>query len=132
MAHTYILFLSCKKEQNAHKRMQILKPPPVLAVHLKRFEFYQLGNRIKKMGHVTFDHELDIAPFLVDATCVMKYELFSVFVHSGKSVYGGHYYTYVRSHGEESQQWFLMNDNAYILMYQMTPPTLDNHFKNTK
>ena len=123
MAHTYILFLSCKKKQNAHKRMQILKPPPVLALQLKRFEFSQSGNRIKKMDHVTFEQELDIAPFLVDATCAMKYELFSVLVHSRKLAHGGHYYTYVRARGKESQRWFSMNDKAYILMYQMTPAT---------
>jgi len=136
----------CKKKQNAYKRMQILKPPPVLAVHLKRFEFSKSGNRIKKSEHVTFERELDIAPFVVDAKSAVKYELFGVLVHSGKSAYGGHYYSYVRAPGNESKRWFLMNDSsvspadfgrvkqqqAYILMYQMTPATLEKHFKSTK
>ena len=44
-----------------------LKPPSILAVHLKRFEFSESGNRIKKSEHVTFELELGIAPFVVDA-----------------------------------------------------------------
>jgi len=123
--------------------MQILKPPPVLAVHLKRFEFSQSGNRIKKLNHVTFDQELDITPFVVDAKYAVKYQLFGVLVHTGTSPHDGHYYSYVRAPGNESKRWFLMNDRAvtpvdfntvkqkqaYILMYQMTPATLQSHFK---
>ena len=124
--------------------MQILKPPPVLAVHLKRFAFSESGSRIKKLEHVAFGRELDIAPFVVDAKSAVKYELFGVLVHSGKSAYGGHYYSYVRAPGKEDNQWFKMNDTnvsrvdfktikqdqAYILMYEMTQSTLESHFKN--
>jgi len=88
--------LRCKKERDALKTIKILKPPRVLIVHLKRFGFSSSGSRVKKLDNVKFGSELDITPFVVDAKVAVKYELFGVCVHSGKSAYGGHYYIYVR------------------------------------
>ena len=42
----------------------------------------------------------EVTPFVVDAKCAMKYELFGMLVHSGKSPHGGHYYSYVRAAGK--------------------------------
>jgi len=137
----------CKKKQDAFKRMMILKPPPVLAVHLKRFEFSKSGNRIKKSQHVEFEETLNLGPFVCDPRrSEVNYELSAVLVHSGNSAYGGHYYSYVRAPGNESKRWYCMNDSsvstvniakvlrtqAYIVMYTMTPSTLKSQFKPTR
>lgn len=44
------------------KQLTIHKAPYVLTVHLKRFHFYNLGQKINK--NVNFDSTLDLKPFV--------------------------------------------------------------------
>ncbi|KAJ6616477.1 hypothetical protein B0H10DRAFT_2037202 [Mycena sp. CBHHK59/15] len=105
----------------AYKRYLIAVPPPVLVIHLKRFQqvsktMISFSNGFKKLDdYVTFPEHLDLTPFLapkkedfglrkgkgtihvkgkpaVTERCV--YRLYAVVVHIGNML-GGHYVSYV-------------------------------------
>jgi ubiquitin carboxyl-terminal hydrolase 7 len=91
--------------------VKLLKLPPVLQLHLKRFEYdltrYSL---IKIDDEFVFDRELDLRPYLHASSEVQptKYRLYGVLVHSG-TAFGGHYYVYLRPQGGE--KWYQFNDS---------------------
>jgi ubiquitin carboxyl-terminal hydrolase 7 len=91
--------------------VRILELPPVLQLHLKRFE-YDLArfSLIKIDDEFTFPQKLDMRPYLHISSTEQqtKYELYAVLVHSG-TAFGGHYYVYLRPGGGE--QWFQFNDS---------------------
>jgi len=103
----------------AYKRYLIAVPPPVLVIHLKRFQqvsktMISFSNGFKKLDdYVTFPETLDLTPFLapkkedyglrskkgtgkskgtVAEQCM--YRLYAVVVHIGNML-GGHYISYV-------------------------------------
>ncbi|KIY71385.1 cysteine proteinase [Cylindrobasidium torrendii FP15055 ss-10] len=102
-------------QRPAYKRYLIASPPPVLVVHLKRFQqlnkssvVLSFSSGFKKIDdYVTFPETLDLTPFLAPrkADFVGKkkhghrhqekcsYRLYAVVVHSG-TMLGGHYITY--------------------------------------
>ncbi|KAF9030147.1 peptidase C19, ubiquitin carboxyl-terminal hydrolase 2 [Hymenopellis radicata] len=96
----------------AYKRYLIATPPPVLVVHLKRFQqlsktpMLSFSNGFKKLDdYVTFPEVLDLTPFLAPrkedfARKSVKrepekclYRLYAVVVHIGNML-GGHYIAY--------------------------------------
>ncbi|XP_054650505.1 ubiquitin carboxyl-terminal hydrolase 16 isoform X2 [Dunckerocampus dactyliophorus] len=132
----------------ALKQMLISSPPPVLTLHLKRFQ--QNGYTICKVNrHVPFPVILDLAPF-----CALKsknvpegeshilYSLYGVVEHSG-TMRSGHYKAYVKVRPQSSASssgrlvaeggsWFHISDTsvqpvseskvqssqAYLLFYE--------------
>lgn len=86
---------------DALKQMLISAPPPVLTLHLKRFQ--QSGYGICKVNrHVQFPLLLDLAPFCAakckDSTegdTQVLYSLYGVVEHSG-TMRSGHYTAYVK------------------------------------
>ncbi|KAJ7819390.1 hypothetical protein B0H14DRAFT_3089398 [Mycena olivaceomarginata] len=102
----------------AYKRYLIAVPPPVLVIHLKRFQqvsktMISFSTGFKKLDdYVTFPETLDLTPFLAPKKedyglrskkgtgkgkqpaerCM--YRLYAVVVHIG-NMYGGHYVSYV-------------------------------------
>eukprot|EP00062_Callorhinchus_milii_P001810 gi/632937369/ref/XP_007899374.1/ PREDICTED: ubiquitin carboxyl-terminal hydrolase 16 [Callorhinchus milii] len=86
---------------NAQKQMLISSAPPVLTLHLKRFQ--QLGFNLRKVNkHIHFPQVLDLAPFCavncknVAKECVkVLYSLYGVVEHSG-TMRSGHYTAYVK------------------------------------
>lgn len=92
--------------------------PPVLSLHLKRFDYdWQRNMSIKINDRHEFYEELDLDkvdengnPLYLspnaDRTVSNKYKLLAVLVHSGGTV-GGHYYAYMRPDGE---QWLKFDD----------------------
>jgi len=121
----------CAKYVLAQKRFSIKKPPHVLTVQLKRFNFHSLfGGKISKP--VDFPEVLDLKPYLSNNNdkwnTFTKYDLHGIVVHHGSSLGGGHYVGYVKS---PSGVWHCMNDShvsqvsvknvlsqsAYILFY---------------
>lgn len=124
----------CQRKVVAHKRFSVHTPPPVLSLHLKRFDFtYRHGAKITR--HVEFDEHLDLAPYMSQATVPVKYRLFGVLVHSGHTVHSGHYYSFAKG---PNGLWYNMDDelvtqvslrnvlrqNAYMLFYHRVMPTL--------
>ncbi|XP_075238201.1 ubiquitin carboxyl-terminal hydrolase 16-like isoform X2 [Lycorma delicatula] len=129
----------------ATKRLLICSPPPVLILHLKRFQVQRYSFR-KLSCHVTFPVILDIAPFcsysvqkqLRPGQTQVLYSLYGVVAHSG-TLHGGHYYSYVKvrtGQGEEGEPspgtWYYVSDShsrevaveivqncqAYVLFYE--------------
>ncbi|KAJ8280111.1 hypothetical protein GJAV_G00050670 [Gymnothorax javanicus] len=87
---------------DALKQMLISSPPPVLTLHLKRFQ--QVAYSISKVNrHVQFPQILDLAPFCA-ANCKnvperqtqVLYSLYGIVEHSG-TMRSGHYVAYVKA-----------------------------------
>ncbi|XP_077976954.1 ubiquitin carboxyl-terminal hydrolase 16-like [Glandiceps talaboti] len=86
---------------NASKQLLIFHPPPILTLHLKRFQ--QAGYSLRKVNrHVDFPLTLDLAPFcsenckdVADGKNRILYSLYGVVEHSG-GLQGGHYTAYVK------------------------------------
>nr|XP_014351696.1 PREDICTED: ubiquitin carboxyl-terminal hydrolase 16 isoform X2 [Latimeria chalumnae] len=90
-----------KAYTNAQKQMLISLAPPVLTLHLKRFQ--QAGFNLRKVNkYVQFPQQLDVAPF-----CTVKcknvgegdkgvlYNLYGIVEHTG-TMRSGHYTAYVK------------------------------------
>merc|ERR1719458_1954482 len=89
---------------NASKQLLIFCPPPVLTIHLKRFQ--QTTFNLRKVNrHVEFPLELDLAPFCSSTAFSapnvgagareIKYALYAVVEHSGR-LQGGHYTAFIK------------------------------------
>uniref|UniRef100_A0A3Q1JNW0 Ubiquitin carboxyl-terminal hydrolase 16 n=1 Tax=Anabas testudineus TaxID=64144 RepID=A0A3Q1JNW0_ANATE len=86
---------------DALKQMLISSPPPVLTLHLKRFQ--QNGYGISKVNrHVQFPLILDLAPFcaikckdVTESDSQILYSLYGIVEHSG-TMRSGHYTAYVK------------------------------------
>ncbi|XP_066555947.1 ubiquitin carboxyl-terminal hydrolase 16 isoform X1 [Amia ocellicauda] len=86
---------------DALKQMLISRPPPVLTLHLKRFQ--QVGYGVCKVNrHVQFPQVLDLAPFctvncknIAEGETRMLYSLYGIVEHSG-TMRSGHYTAYVK------------------------------------
>uniref|UniRef100_A0A674PPE0 Ubiquitin carboxyl-terminal hydrolase n=1 Tax=Takifugu rubripes TaxID=31033 RepID=A0A674PPE0_TAKRU len=131
-----LLCVTCTKQQpdkgkgsknvytDALKQMLISSLPPVLTLHLKRFQ--QNGYSICKVNrHVQFPLILDLAPFcgvkcknVADGEPQILYSLYGIVVHSG-TMRSGHYTAYVKvrpegpklaSNGLTSYSHFLLAD----------------------
>lgn len=93
----------------ASLQLQVLQPPRVLTLHLKRF---QQGSSLRKVQrHVAFPVELDLAPYCSNqAKGSRSYTLYGVVEHSGRMT-GGHYVAYVRGAGGS---WFYASDGRVV------------------
>ncbi|XP_073473192.1 ubiquitin carboxyl-terminal hydrolase 16 [Aquarana catesbeiana] len=87
---------------NAKKQMLVSAPPPILTLHLKRFQ--QNGFNLHKINkHIKFSEVIDLAPFstvkcknISDGEDRLLYTLYGVIEHSG-TMRSGHYTAYVKS-----------------------------------
>lgn len=114
------------------KQFLIAEAPPVLILHLKRFQV-QMSSFRKLNRHVSFPLELDLSPFCKDDLRKknpkkLVYSLYGIVEHSG-TFNGGHYVAYVKV---DSGQWFCISDShvtevketrvyqaqAYLLFYK--------------
>lgn len=93
---------------NAKKQMLISLTPPVLTLHLKRFQ--QSGYNLQKVNkHIQFPEILDLAPFcsvkcenVAEGCSQVLYSLYGVVEHSG-TMRSGHYTAYVKTRTLNSQ-----------------------------
>ncbi|XP_011143262.1 ubiquitin carboxyl-terminal hydrolase 45 isoform X1 [Harpegnathos saltator] len=77
------------------KQYLVSQVPPVLILHLKRFQTQRVGVR-KVFKHVSFPMLLDLAPVCKSHKKPRLYALYGVVEHSG-NVHGGHYVAYVKT-----------------------------------
>ncbi|XP_058260184.1 probable ubiquitin carboxyl-terminal hydrolase FAF-X isoform X2 [Hemibagrus wyckioides] len=111
----------CNKKVDTVKRLLIKTLPPVLAIHLKRFDYdWERECAIKFNDYFEFPRELDMEPYTVAGVAKLesnevssdsevihqnrpfkpelggssRYRLVGVLVHSGQAS-GGHYYSYI-------------------------------------
>ncbi|KAG0478767.1 hypothetical protein HPP92_013486 [Vanilla planifolia] len=101
--------------QDAKKGVLFIDFPPVLQLHLKRFEYdFMQDSMVKINDRYEFPLQLDLdkdnGKYLspdADRSVRNLYTLHSVLVHSG-GVHGGHYYAYIRQ--ILLDQWFKFDD----------------------
>lgn len=140
---------TCKAEVQAYKKMSVWKLPPVLIVHLKRFQHQRGGfaggygyygssaSRGKIEAKVDFPLEgLDLKDYVegpIDPATGSIYDLYAVSEHSG-GLGGGHYTAH--AFNTRLQKWFAFNDSsaylanpddcrgasAYLLFYRRRKP----------
>ncbi len=110
----------CLSLQEAHKRMRIKRLPNVLALHLKRFKYFEQLQRFKKLSYrIAFPFEMQVPPEVcvggaqgASAEPERLYRLFAVIVHAGSGPNHGHYVALVRSH----QHWLCFDDDDVSLV----------------
>lgn len=114
-------------KQDAQKGVIFTKFPPVLTIHLKRFDFdMSTMGFIKIHDYYEFPTELDIESFLApdcppeSRNEPNQYILHSVLVHAG-DVGGGHYYAYIRPYTPHNYQ------TVYSKECSLTEQTLLQH-----
>lgn len=86
---------------NAKKQMLISLAPPILTLHLKRFQ--HAGFNLQKVNrHIKFPEVIDLAPFctakcknVAEGNTKVLYSLYGVVEHSG-TMRSGHYTAYVK------------------------------------
>ncbi|KAI5625437.1 ubiquitin carboxyl-terminal hydrolase 16, partial [Silurus asotus] len=105
-----LMCVTCSKKHGTKKKiyteakMQVLisSPPPVLTLHLKRFQ--QMGYRSCKVNrHIQFPQVLDLGPYC-SAKCKgveqgqtqLLYSLYGIVEHSG-TMHSGHYTAFVKA-----------------------------------
>ncbi|KAL0129373.1 hypothetical protein PUN28_004220 [Cardiocondyla obscurior] len=76
------------------KQYLISQVPPILILHLKRFQTQRVGFR-KVYKHVSFPILLNLAPVCINRKKPRLYALYGVVEHKG-TVHGGHYVAYVK------------------------------------
>nr|CAD7446139.1 unnamed protein product [Timema bartmani] len=122
---------SCKEARDAHKKFDIVRFPPILIVHFKRF--HHDGWSRKKQNFVDFPlTSLDMGSFTAYSDQrYSQYNLYGVSNHYG-TMEGGHYTAYCRNN--VYGQWYKFDDQevselstndvrtgaAYILFYAST------------
>ena len=103
-------------KQDAKKGVLFKSLPPVLALHLRRFEYDFQTDAMAKINErfefpVTLDMDRDNRKYFTedaDPSVRNLYRLHSVLVHSG-GPNGGHYYAFIRPLGS-SEQWYRFDD----------------------
>lgn len=107
------------KDVVATKQVFIESLPPVLILHLKRFQFDAEGNgTIKIWKKVGYPLELEIPREALSRQkrqtlgegAMPKYKLISVVYHHGKNASGGHYTVDVRR--QEGREWIRVDDTV--------------------
>lgn len=82
----------CKGRVDATKKIDVWKLPPVLVVHLKRFEFDQRTRRFQKINaDLQSPLTIDLSKFVAGSQEPEIYDVVGVCNHSGS--YGGGHYT---------------------------------------
>ncbi|CAN8063701.1 unnamed protein product [Agarophyton chilense] len=105
--------------QDARKGVKFLKLPPVLQLHLKRFEYDLTRYTMVKINdRYEFASEIDLSRFVDKSDGSDVYVLHSVLVHIG-DVNGGHYHAFIRPYIDVSAnetknpgQWFKFDDET--------------------
>jgi ubiquitin C-terminal hydrolase len=109
-----------KKNIKIVKKMDFVILPPILTIHIKRFE----GNGEKINTKIGFKSELDLEKFVYKENFnnenndenddfdvnnkFVKYRLFATVVHQGNSIRGGHYFAVVN----RNEEWFVCDDES--------------------
>ncbi|KAK5070857.1 hypothetical protein LTR64_003831 [Lithohypha guttulata] len=104
----------------ATKQVFIETLPPVLILHLKRFQYDSSTNRAEKIWKkVGYPLELEIPKEVFPPTArnkyaahggLPKYRLTGVIYHHGKNANGGHYTVDIRR--QDGQEWIRMDDTV--------------------
>lgn len=108
--------------QDAKKGVKFLSLPPVLQLHLKRFEYdFSRYAMVKINDRYEFETELDLNRYVENSDGSNIYVLHSVLVHIG-DVNGGHYHVFIRpdidvgdTGPKKASQWYKFDDETVSL-----------------
>lgn len=111
--------------QEAKKGVIFLTFPPVLYLHLMRFQYDPLTDtNVKLNDRYAFPEQLKLDEFLKKPESTpADYTLLAVLVHSGDN-YGGHYVVYINPHGKG--KWLKFDDD--VVSTCSTKEAIDNNF----
>lgn len=106
------------KDITATKQVFIETLPPVLILHLKRFQFDAEGGTTKIWKNVGYPLDLEIPREVLSRQtrqslsdgALPKYKLISVVYHHGKNASGGHYTADVRR--QDGREWLRLDDTV--------------------
>lgn len=108
-----------KTYHRAEKGVRFKKIPPVLLLHLARFDYDWEQGETKIFSRWDFYSTLDLSRYMPQCRSEeTHYTLCSVLVHSGSNTGFGHYYCFLLCSG----QWYKFNDET------VTPATLKEVF----
>jgi len=101
----------CKEFQQATKKFDLWKLPPILVVHLKRFSYKNRYWREKLETFVNYPiKDLDLSNFVGGPKDIPPcYDLYAVSIHFG-SLGGGHYIAYAKN--KKDKQWYKFDDSS--------------------
>eukprot|EP00184_Porphyridium_aerugineum_P005890 CAMPEP_0184706972 /NCGR_PEP_ID=MMETSP0313-20130426/37033_1 /TAXON_ID=2792 /ORGANISM="Porphyridium aerugineum, Strain SAG 1380-2" /LENGTH=1389 /DNA_ID=CAMNT_0027168541 /DNA_START=521 /DNA_END=4690 /DNA_ORIENTATION=+ len=114
--------------QDARKGVKFVKLPPVLQLHLKRFEYDFMRDMMVKINdRFEFQTEIDLSRFVDKSDGSDTYLLHSVLVHIG-DVHGGHYYVFIRPecHKKNSSGTWLKFDDEMVSRVKEDQAVEDN------
>ncbi|KAA1069426.1 Ubiquitin carboxyl-terminal hydrolase 7 [Puccinia graminis f. sp. tritici] len=101
--------------QDANQGTVFIEFPPVLHLHLNRFEYnFQEDKQIQIDDRLEFPSKLDLAPYLdesADKTANWNYRLQGVLVHSGEAQ-EMKYFAFIQPHPQS--KWFKFDDDRVI------------------
>ena len=104
---------ACNSKRDAVKKAEIYKAPPVLFIHLKRFQQRGYSSYEKNTEEVEFPiSDFDIRPYVTtlrDASEPVIYDLIGVTNHYG-SLAGGHYKAHCLN--PLKNEWYEFNDSS--------------------
>jgi ubiquitin carboxyl-terminal hydrolase 10 len=112
-------FNSPRGSKTATKQVLIETLPPVLILHLKRFQYDNTGGTQKIWKKIGYPLELEIPKevfsrqkqaALLNHGGMPKYRLISVVYHHGKNASGGHYTVDVRR--QDGREWVRLDDTV--------------------
>ncbi|OHT01434.1 hypothetical protein TRFO_31758 [Tritrichomonas foetus] len=113
-------------QQDADFYTKLVELPPVLQLHLMRFDCDpDTHENVKIDTFFSFPKNIDLRDVLIDRNmnAVSQYELFGVLVHAG-NIISGHYTAYLRPTPADS--WFYFNDSEVHEVSEST--AIENNF----
>lgn len=111
----------CNKPVNAIKQMKIIKAPPVLSLHLKRFTPF--GKKINTL--VDFRDNLTLTNAIIEGPSI-EYELYGVTLHYGSGPNNGHYISIVKN---ADKKWYKMDDSDVTSQMSLSPSDKKNTYQ---
>lgn len=131
---------TCKSHTASTKALSLSRLPPLLVLHIKRFEYNSRGGRRKLNTPIAapLTIQLQMTAGQQQRTTLHSYSLLATINHMG-TAQGGHYI----AHAQMASQWYCFNDShvqpvdakqtgaqhsqsAYVLFYQSTAAAADS------
>lgn len=98
-------------KQDAVKGLKFRSLPPILLLHLRRFEYdFHLDRNVKITTKHDLSESINLSKYVKDSkenNSEWDFELFGILTHQGSSAGSGHYITFIRP---EMGNWYKFND----------------------
>jgi len=120
----------CQSKGSAHRKMDLWKLPPVLVVHLKRFEFCSRTFNFRKLNvHLQTPESVDLSPYCNESVqkSGAQYLVSCVANHIGP--FGsGHYTATCRMTGSVDRSWYHFDDERVRKLQKNEEPVSERAY----